>query len=107
MNQQQLEKFKFFAKEVFQIVEWAIVVAAVQVLGKKLDLPLAELAGWVLFGILALYVGMRTEELVAWARKGRRPKIWPGIILPLLAALTFGNALSALVIALGKMSLGS
>lgn len=99
-------KFKIFVKEVFQIVEWAIVVAAIQVAGTKLELPLATLAGGLLFVLLSLHVGIRSDELVAWARGGKRPAAWYGILLPLLVAMTFGNALSTLVIALRKVTLG-
>lgn len=104
--QARIEGFKAFTKEVFQIIEWAIVVAAIQVAGTKLHIPLATYAGWALFAILGLYVGFRVEGLVAWARGGERPKPWPGIVLPFIAALVFGNALTALISALGRVSLG-
>lgn len=101
-----IEEFRVFTKEVFQIIEWAIVVAAIQVAGTKLQIPLASYIGWFLFTILGFYVGLRVEQLVAWARGGERPKPWPGLILPIVAALVFGNALTALIAALGRVSLG-
>jgi cation transport ATPase len=98
-----------FVKELFEIIEWAIVVAAIQVVGKKLELPVAQLIGLLLFVVLSFYVGMRIYDLSMWARfrGGPRTHDFSGFIFSFAVAASFGLGLSLLIQALTKVNLGS
>lgn len=103
-----LINLKSFVKELFQIVEWAIVVAAIQVAGEKLSLPIAIFAGWTLFIVLSFYVGVRIYDLTMWARfrEGPRTHDISGLMFSSVVSLTFGTGLTMLIQALNRISLG-
>lgn len=109
MDVSSLARYRNFVKELFQIVEWAIVVAAILVAGKKLDIPLATGTGYVLYAFLCFYVGLRVDHLFGWARYGDKPRkgSYTGMTLSVLGASVFGMGLYTLVHAIIAVTLRS
>lgn len=91
-----------FVKEAFQIAEWALVVSALIVAGKKLDIPIATWSGYTFGGMLCFYLGVRMYALLEFARPQQTDHNFstPRMIIIVCTSAIFGLGLSSLVNAL-------
>jgi hypothetical protein len=91
-----------FVKEMFQIAEWALVVSALVVAGKKLDIPIAVASGYAFWALLCFYLGVRVSALLAFARRNSGPEqfSYQNLIIAVVASCTFGLGLGKLIEAL-------
>jgi hypothetical protein len=85
-------KLKHFSEEVFRIVEWTTLVAAVGYVGAKFSSSLLTYASYALAVLLSIYIGNRSVYIVA-GLQGAAPGAltgWGWRVL-LAAPITFGS----------------
>lgn len=78
-------------EELMRIAEAVVLIALFVAAGKALDQPLAYAAGGLLYVVTCLYVGIRVDTLVAYARygDGRRRFTKRDLLFGIAASTTF------------------
>lgn len=88
-----------FSTEIFQLAEWVAVIAAFVIAGRKLDAPLAEGFGYALWLIASLHVGIKADNLVAYARYRDKPREFSkfGMLYTVVVGGIFGLGVGELI----------